>query len=410
MENGTSSATNQTIPLLTPFSMRNFNLSHRIVMPGMARMRSYGNVPQPHAAMYYSQRATPGGFLITEATGVSETAMAYHDMPGIWKKEQIEAWKPIIDAVHSNGAVFFCQLWHAGRVSHRGFKIVKSCYVCAKQLIFVLDSQTKWRCKKEKQTLLDSQPNGEAPISSTDKPLAETSSNEFTTSDEFTPPRRLRTDEIPNIVNDFRLAAGNAIEAGFDGVEIHGAHGYLIDQFMKDTVNDRTDAYGGSLENRCRFALEVVEAVTNEIGSDRVGVRLSPFANYMQSGDTEPQKLGVYVAKSLNRFETLYCHVVEPRMKTASEAFECTESLTPMRKVFEGAFIVAGGYTREDGNKAVAEGRTDLVAYGRLFLANPDLPRRFQLDAPLNKYDRTSFYTSDPVVGYTDYPFLETEP
>ncbi|RID52209.1 hypothetical protein BRARA_H02826 [Brassica rapa] len=375
MENGTSSATNQTIPLLTPFSMRNFNLSHRIVMPGMARMRSYGNVPQPHAAMYYSQRATPGGFLITEATGVSETAMAYHDMPGIWKKEQIEAWKPIIDAVHSNGAVFFCQLWHAGRVSHR-----------------------------------DSQPNGEAPISSTDKPLAETSSNEFTTSDEFTPPRRLRTDEIPNIVNDFRLAARNAIEAGFDGVEIHGAHGYLIDQFMKDTVNDRTDVYGGSLENRCRFALEVVEAVTNEIGSDRVGVRLSPFANYMQSGDTDPQKLGVYMAKSLNRFRTLYCHMVEPRMKTATEAFECTESLTPMRKVFEGTFIVAGGYTREDGNKAVAEGRTDLVAYGRLFLANPDLPRRFQLDAPLNKYDRTSFYTSDPVVGYTDYPFLETEP
>ncbi|CAG7900051.1 unnamed protein product [Brassica rapa] len=375
MENGTSSAANQTIPLLTPFSMRNFNLSHRIVMPGMARMRSYGNVPQPHAAMYYSQRATPGGFLITEATGVSETAMAYHDMPGIWKKEQIEAWKPIIDAVHSNGAVFFCQLWHAGRVSHR-----------------------------------DSQPNGEAPISSTDKPLAETSSNEFTTSDEFTPPRRLRTDEIPNIVNDFRLAARNAIEAGFDGVEIHGAHGYLIDQFMKDTVNDRTDVYGGSLENRCRFALEVVEAVTNEIGSDRVGVRLSPFANYMQSGDTDPQKLGVYMAKSLNRFRTLYCHMVEPRMKTATEAFECTESLTPMRKVFEGTFIVAGGYTREDGNKAVAEGRTDLVAYGRLFLANPDLPRRFQLDAPLNKYDRTSFYTSDPVVGYTDYPFLETEP
>ncbi|KAJ0235933.1 putative 12-oxophytodienoate reductase-like protein 1 [Hirschfeldia incana] len=366
MEN---SATNQTIPLLTPFSMRNFNLSHRIVMAPMARMRSYGNVPQRHAALYYSQRATPGGLLISEATGVSETAMAYHDMPGIWTKEQIEAWKPIVDAVHSNGAVFFCQLWHAGRVSHR-----------------------------------DNQPNGEAPISSTDKPLTEDSSNEYT------PPRRLRTEEIPNVVNDFRIAARNAIEAGFDGVEIHGAHGYLIDQFMKDTVNDRTDAYGGSLENRCRFALEVVEAVTKEIGSDRVGVRLSPFANYMESGDTEPQKLGVYMAKSLNRFETLYCHMVEPRMKTAREVFECTESLTPMRKAFEGTFIVAGGYTREDGNKAVAEGRTDLVAYGRLFLANPDLPRRFQLDAPLNMYDRTSFYTSsDPVVGYTDYPFLETE-
>ncbi|XP_024008712.1 putative 12-oxophytodienoate reductase-like protein 1 isoform X2 [Eutrema salsugineum] len=368
MENESFSATKQTIPLLKPFSMRSFNLSHRIVMAPMARMRSYGNVPQPHAALYYSQRATPGGLLISEATGISETAMAYQNMPGIWRKEQVEAWKPIVNAVHSKGGFFLCQLWHAGRVSHR-----------------------------------DCQPNGEAPISSTDKPLAADSSNEYT------PPRRLRTDEISTVVNDFRLAARNAIEAGFDGVEIHGAHGYLIDQFMKDTVNDRTDEYGGSLENRCRFTLEVIEAVTNEIGADRVGIRLSPFANYMESGDSEPQKLGIYMAESLNRFEILYCHMVEPRMKTASEAFECTESLTPMRNAFEGTFIVAGGYTREDGNKAVAEGRTDLVAYGRLFLANPDLPRRFQLEAPLNKYDRTSFYTStDPVVGYTDYPFLET--
>lgn len=266
---------------------------------------------------------------------------------------------------------------------------MQSCYVCAKKLLFVLDNQ----------------PNGEAPISCTDKPLAEDSSNEFT------PPRRLTTEEIPNVVNDFCLAARNAIESGFDGVEIHGAHGYLIDQFMKDTINDRTDCYGGSLENRCRFALEVVKAVTNEIGSDRVGVRLSPFANYMESGDTEPQKLGLFMAKSLNRYKTIYCHMVEPRMETGSEVFECTESLTPMREAFEGTFIAAGGYTREDGNKAVAEGRTDLVAYGRLFLANPDLPRRFQLDAALNNYDRTSFYTSsDPVVGYTDYPFLETDP
>ncbi|VVA90385.1 unnamed protein product [Arabis nemorensis] len=367
MENGTFSTTKQTIPLLTPFSMKNFNLSHRIVMAPMARMRAYGNVPQPQAALYYSQRTTPGGFLISEATGVSETAMAYQNMPGIWRKEQIEAWKPIIDAVHSKGGVFFCQLWHAGRVSHR-----------------------------------DSQPNGEAPVSSTDKPLAEDSSNEYTA------PRRLRIEEIPNVVNDFRLAARNAIEAGFDGVEIHGAHGYLVDQFIKDMVNDRTDSYGGSLENRCRFALEVVEAVSNEIGSDRVGIRLSPFANYMESGDSNPEKLGVYMAKSLNRFEILYCHMVEPRMKTASEIFECSESLTPMRKAFEGTFIVAGGYTREDGNMAVAEGRADLVAYGRLFLANPDLPRRFEIDAPLNKYERSSFYISDPFVGYTDYPFLDT--
>ncbi|XP_010475773.1 PREDICTED: putative 12-oxophytodienoate reductase-like protein 1 [Camelina sativa] len=367
MGNATISATKQMIPLLNPFSMRNFNLTHRIVMAPMARMRSYGNVPNPHVALYYSQRTTPGGLLISEATGVSETAMAYQNMPGIWKKDQIDAWKPIVDAVHSHGGIFFCQLWHAGRVSHR-----------------------------------DCQPNREAPVSSTDKPFADDPSSEYT------PPRRLTTDEIPTIVNEFRLAARNAIEAGFDGVEIHGAHGYLIDQFMKDSVNDRTDDYGGSLENRCRFALEVIEAVSDEIGPDRVGIRLSPFANYMESGDSDPQRLGLYMAKSLNRFEILYCHMVEPRMKTASEIFECTESLTPMRKAFDGTFIVAGGYTREDGNKAVAEGRADLVAYGRLFLANPDLPRRFELDAPLTKYDRPSFYTFDPVVGYTDYPFLET--
>ncbi|CAD5312201.1 unnamed protein product [Arabidopsis thaliana] len=313
-------------------------------MAPMARMRSYGNIPQPHVALYYCQRTTPGGLLISEATGVSETAMAYQNMPGIWRKEQIEAWKPIVDAVHSHGGIFFCQLWHAGRVSHQ-----------------------------------DCQPNGESPVSSTDKPFADDPSNEFT------PPRRLRTDEIPTIINDFRLAARNATEAGFDGVEIHGAHGYLIDQFMKDSVNDRTDSYGGSLENRCRFALQVIEAVSKEIGPDRVGIRLSPFADYMESGDTDPKRLGLYMAKSLNRFEILYCHMIEPRMKTVSEIFECRESLTPMRNAFNGTFIVAGGYTREDGNKAVAEGRTDLVAYGRLFLANPDLPKRFELNAPLNK-------------------------
>ena len=195
---------------------------------------------------------------------------------------------------------------------------------------------------------------------------------------------------------------------GFDGIELHGAHGFLIDQFMKDQVNDRTDQYGGSLENRCRFALEIVEAVSNEIGADRVGIRLSLFANYMESGDSNPEALGLYMAESLNKYGILYCHMVEPRMKTREEKSECPHSLLPMRKAFKGTFLVAGGYDREDGNKAIAEGRADLVVYGRLFLANPDLPRRFELNAPLNKYNRETFYTSDPVVGYTDYPFLNT--
>ncbi|KAL8133198.1 hypothetical protein AgCh_008599 [Apium graveolens] len=194
---------------------------------------------------------------------------------------------------------------------------------------------------------------------------------------------------------------------GFDGVEIHGAHGYLIDQFLKDQVNDRTDKYGGSLENRCRFALQVVEAVSEEIGADRVGIRLSPFADYNESGDSDPEALGLYMAESLNKYGILYLHVVEPRMKTLGEKFKCSESLVPMRKAFNGTLIVAGGYDREDGNNAVAGNHADLVAYGRLFLANPDLPKRFELDAPLNKYDRNTFYTSDPVVGYTDYPFLD---
>ncbi|KAJ8530931.1 hypothetical protein K7X08_023812 [Anisodus acutangulus] len=373
MENKAVDEGKQHIPLLTPYQMGNFHLSHRVVLAPLTRQRSYGNVPQPHAILYYSQRTTKGGLLIAEATGVSDTAQGYPDTPGIWTKEQVEAWKPIVSAVHAKGGIFFSQIWHVGRVSSKGF-----------------------------------QPNGQDPISSTDKPLTPQIRSNGLDVAQITPPRRLKTNEIPQIVNDFRLAARNAIEAGFDGVEIHGAHGYLIDQFMKDQVNDRTDQYGGSLENRCRFALEIVEAVVNEIGADRVGIRLSPFANYSESGDSNPSALGLYMAESLNKYGIVYCHMVEPRMKTVAEKVECPESLVLMRKAFKGTFMVAGGYDRGDGNKAVVEDRADLVAYGRIFLANPDLPRRFELDAPLNKYNRETFYISDPVVGYTDYPFLET--
>ncbi|WJX60051.1 12-oxophytodienoate reductase 1 [Trifolium repens] len=362
------------IPLLTPYQLGKFNLAHRVVLAPLGRLRSYGNVPQPHAILYYSQRAagSNGGLLITEATGVSNTAQGYPNTPGIWTKEQVEAWKPIVDAVHAKGATFFVQIVHVGRVSDTGY-----------------------------------QPNGRAPISSTDKPLTPQIQSNGIDVAKFTPPRRLRTEEIPNIVNDFKLAARNAIEAGFDGVEIHGAHGYMLEQFMKDQVNDRTDEYGGSLENRCRFALEVVEAVANEIGAERVGIRLSPFAEYAECGDSNPKELGLYMANALNKYNILYCHMVEPRMKTIHEKVECPHSLVPMRKAFNGTFLAAGGYDRHDGNNAIAENRADLVVYGRLFLANPDLPKRFALDAPLNKYKRETFYISDPVLGYTDYPFLE---
>ncbi|XP_027773742.1 12-oxophytodienoate reductase 1-like [Solanum pennellii] len=314
-----------------------------------------------------------GTYSITEATRVSDTAQGYTDTPGIWTKEQVEAWKPIVNAVHDKEGIFFCQVWHVGRVSNTGF-----------------------------------QPNGQDLISCTDKPLTPQIRSNGLDVAEFTPPRRLTTDEIPHIVNDFRLAARNAIEAGFDGVEIHGAHDYLIDQFMKDKVNDRTDQYGGSLENRCRFALEIVEAIVNEIGADRVGIRLSPFADYMESGDSNPRTLGLYMAESLNKYDIAYCHIIEPRMKTVGVKVECPESLVPLRKAFKCTFLVAGGYDRGDGNNTLLEDRADLVVYGRLFLANLDLPKRFELDAPLNKYNRETFYISNPLVGYTDYPFLET--
>ncbi|XP_022854249.1 putative 12-oxophytodienoate reductase 11 [Olea europaea var. sylvestris] len=194
--------------------------------------------------------------------------------------------------------------------------------------------------------------------------------------------------------------------ARFDGVEIHGAYGYLIEQFMKDEVNDRIDEYGGSLENRCRFALEVVEAVVSEIGAYRVGIRLSPYSDLMEASHSNPNALALYMANALNKFNILYLHAIEPRVMPETED-ESPHRLLPMRNAFKNTFIAASGYNRINGNKAIAENYADLIAFGRHFLANPDLPRRFELDAPLNKYNRSTFYVSDPIIGYTDYPFLE---
>ncbi|KAK2658989.1 hypothetical protein Ddye_005522 [Dipteronia dyeriana] len=370
------------IPLLTPYKMGPFNLSHRVVNFFIAQFgldyfvgilkhfvviikyllinsnenlwseRSYNNVPQPHAILYYSQRTTKGGFLIAEATGVSNTAKGYPQMPGIWTKEHVEAWKPIVDAVHAKCGIFFCQIWHVGRVSNQGLfhgSFFCNCMCVTDKLDFIATVEIisfvfylfslLWLCRFS------------AKWSSTDLIF-----------------RRLRTDEIPQIVNDFRLAARNAIEA---------------------------------------IEAEIVEAIANEIGVHRVGIRLSPFANYMESGDSNTEALGLYMAESLNKYGILYCHTVEPRMKTVGEKCDTPHRLLPMRKALNGTFLVAGGYGREDGNKALAEGYADLVVYGLIFLANPDLPKRFELDAPLHNYNRDTFYIPNPVIGYTDYPFLE---
>ncbi|GKA25566.1 putative 12-oxophytodienoate reductase 11 [Tanacetum coccineum] len=325
----------------------------RVVFAPLSRLRSYDFTAQPHAILYYKQRTTKGGLLISEASGISETAKGLPNTSGIWKKEHVEAWRPIVDGVHENGGVFFCQLWHSGRVSN---KILSCKYMLRKADMMDLNN-------------------------------------------------------VPLFFNHVVLGyldVKSQQEASFDGVEIHGTNGYLVDQFMKDQVNDRTYQYCGSLLNRCRFPLEIVEAFSKEKGPQRVGIRLSPFADYNESGDSDPHSLGIYMAESLSQLGIAYCHVIEPRMVSQFEREETWNSLAAMRKVFKGTFMVAGGYhDRDEANSVVENGDADLVAFGRAFLANPDLPRQFMLNAPLIKYDESTFYTYDPLVGYTNYAFLD---
>ncbi|XP_057498042.1 12-oxophytodienoate reductase 3-like [Actinidia eriantha] len=373
--------------LFSPYKMGKFSLSHRVVLAPMTRCRAPNGIPHEAHLEYYTQRSSSGGFLITEGTLISPTAGGFPHCPGIYNKEQVEAWKKVVDAVHAKGAVIFCQLWHVGRASH--------------------------------QVL---QPGGEAPISSTKKPISKRWRILLPdgTHGVYPNPRPLKTFEILEVVEHYRLAALNAIEAGFDGIEIHGAHGYLIDQFLKDGINDRTDEYGGPLSNRCKFIMQVVQAVVAAIGADRVGVRISPAIDHLDAMDSDPLSLGLAVIQRLNKLQVnsgsrlAYLHVTQPRYT----AYGQTESgrhgsedeeaklMRTCRRAYQGTFICSGGYTRELGIESVAQGDADLVSYGRLFISNPDLVLRFKLNAPLNRYVRSTFYTPDPVVGYTDYPFL----
>ncbi|GKV17910.1 hypothetical protein SLEP1_g28363 [Rubroshorea leprosula] len=377
----------ETNTLFSPYKMGKFSLSHRVVLAPMTRCRALNGIPRPALAEYYSQRSTPGGFLISEGTMISETAAGFPHVPGIYTEEQVEAWKKVVDAVHAKGSIIFCQLWHVGRASHQVY-----------------------------------QPDGGAPISSTSKPISRRWRILMPdgTYGIYPEPQALKTSEIPELAEQYRRAALNAIRAGFDGIEIHGAHGYLIDQFLKDGINDRTDEYGGSLANRCKFLIQVVQAVVSAIGAERVGVRVSPAIDHLDATDSNPLTLGLAVIERLNKLQLqfgsklTYLHITQPRYT----AYGQTESGRPgsedeeahmirtWRRAFQGTFMCSGGFTRELGMQAVAEGDADLVSYGRLFIANPDLVLRFKVNAPLNKYIRKTFYTQDPVVGYTDYPFL----
>ncbi|BDA42129.1 12-oxophytodienoate reductase 1 [Coccomyxa sp. Obi] len=368
-----------TNPLLTPWKAGRFELAHRVVLAPLTRCRALGTVPQPAAIEYYSQRATKGGLMITEATCIAPEGHGYPETPGIYTQEQINAWKPIVEAVHAKGAKFILQLWHVGRASHS-----------------------------------DYQPNGQLPVSSSPIPP---SGKIYTPQGlkDYEVPRALEESEIPKVVEQYRQGARNALEAGFDGVEVHGANGYLIDQFLKSSVNHRKDKYGGPIENRVRFALEITRAVVDEVGADRVGIRLSPFGGFLDAEDEHPYALNTYLLEELNKLGIAYVHFIEPRaihsMGVASPHAEFNfqridQNLDVFRRAFHGAFIAAGGHSRASGIAAINANHCDAIAYGRPYLANPDLVKRFEIDAPLNKYDRNTFYTQDQKVGYTDYPFL----
>ncbi|MBP0003177.1 MAG: alkene reductase [Cyanobacteria bacterium SBC] len=363
------------VDLFSPFQLGSLSLPHRMVMAPLTRMRAgEGNVPGPLNATYYEQRSS-AALIITEATQISPQGVGYPNTPGIHSAEQVEGWKLVTKAVHDRGGRIFLQLWHVGRVSHPSL-----------------------------------QPGGALPVApSAIAPTGMAATYEG--EQPFVTPRALETEEIPAIVEDYRRAAENAKAAGFDGVEIHSANGYLLDEFLQDGSNKRIDRYGGSIENRARFLMEVTDAVTDIWGGDRVGVRLSPSSTFMDMYDSDPEALFGYVGNALNDFDLAYLHVVEPRIKGDTTIEDDTPEIGVkfFRPIFKNPLITAGGYKRESGQAVLASGDADLVAYGRLFIANPDLPERFQHETELNKYDRSTFYTQGER-GYIDYPFLEKLP
>ena len=356
--------------LFEPMHAGDLSLANRIVMAPLTRNRAVpGLVPGPLALDYYSQRAS-AGLVITEATQISAQAQGYAGTPGCYTDEQVEGWKRVTEAVHAKGGTIVVQLWHTGRVSHTSF-----------------------------------QKNGQAPVGPS---AIRANTKTFIEGQGFVDvsmPRALRLDEIPGIVEDFRLASVRAIDAGFDGVELHGAHGYLLDAFLRDGTNHRTDAYGGSISNRTRLLLEVTKVCTDAIGAGRLGVRISPVSTAGDSRDSQPQALFNQVVEGLNQFSLAYLHVVEGETGGARDSipFDYSE----LHDRFDGIWMVNNGYDRQMAVNTVASGQADLVSFGRPFIANPDLVERFRINAPLNKIMGQETFYGGGAHGYTDYPALE---
>lgn len=356
--------------LFEPFLLGDQRLKNRIVMAPLTRNRAIhgSDVPQKLNAEYYAQRAS-AGLIISEATQISPSGKGYAWTPGMYSAEQVAGWKLVTEAVHNKGGIIYAQLWHVGRISHTSL-----------------------------------QPNQAAPFAPS-AILAEGQKTYIETGKfaDVSMPRALEIEEIRQIISDYRQAAKNAIEAGFDGIEIHAANGYLIHQFLCDSSNHRSDVYGGSIANRLRFALEVVEAVVAEIGANRVGIRLSPVSPANGVSDSSPTELFFPLVRALDKLNLAYIHVIEGATGGPREfhGFD----FHALRKEFKGAWMVNNGYDREMAVEAISSSYADLVAFGKLFIANPDLVERLKQNAPLNEFDRTTFYGGD-AKGYTDYPQL----
>jgi N-ethylmaleimide reductase len=358
----------QTIDVFTPYDLGDLHLQNRVVMAPLTRSRAEtDNVPSTMAPEYYSSRAG-AGLIITEATQAGAGGQGYVSTPGVHSDAQVAGWRKVTDAVHDKGGVIFVQLWHVGRISHPDFR------------------------------------NGELPVAPS--PIAPRGMSTYTPTGlkPIPTPRALELHEIAGIVEEFRQAARNAQAAGFDGVEVHGANGYLLDQFLQDCINERTDRYGGGVENRARLLLEVVDAVKSVWKGRRVGVRLSPGGTFNDMHDRDASRTFDYTVRQLSAMDLAYLHLIEPA-QDAGEHPTPDLSARHFRPLYSGTLIVARGYTLERANAVLQEGLADLVAFGTLFVANPDLVQRFRRGAALNPPDRATFYSGGRK-GYIDYPTL----
>ena len=356
--------------LFTPLQLGDLTLPNRVIMAPLTRNRALpdGDVPHELNAKYYAQRAS-AGLIIAEATQSSPEGKGYIQTPGIHSDAQVAGWQKVTDAVHAKGGRIFLQLWHVGRISH-----------------------------------VSLQPDGKQPVAPS--PIAANAQTFIETGfADVSEPRALETDEIARLLDDYRKAAENAKAAGFDGVELHSANGYLLDQFLRDGTNKRTDAYGGSVENRTRLLAEVLDTITKVFSPKRVGARFSPFSTFNDMSDSDPMTTFATAIARANDAGLGYLHLVEGEMGQ-SRNLPPDADMAKLRAGFDGAYMANNGYNRQLAIKAVESGAADLIAFGRPFLANPDLVERLEKGAPLNEPDQNTFYGGD-ARGYTDYPTLE---